>query len=168
MSTITFTQFKTDIYSRDVQLPELASDAVFFSLFKRAVVNVRTMLSSAEPSAFETWLEDQTSPVTFPADLNQDLTTLVFPAGEYKNPIAENYISTRNGKWYVDSYATFNIKYPNDIAVFTSLTDTFPFKMEKCQEILISEMMALINAAYEENEAPPSVTNAITQSNRIQ
>lgn len=168
MAAITFTQFKTDVYSRDIQLPDLPSDASFFSLFKRAVVNVSNELRGFEPSAFEGWLENQNSPVSFPDDLVQDKTTLFFQEGEYELPIGIQYISSRNSKWYVDSFLNFNIKYPKDIAVATKLTEDFPFKSQKAQEILISEMMSLINSAYEQNEATAAVTNAITQSNRIQ
>jgi len=168
MSAITFTTFKSDVYSRDVQLPDVSSDAVFFSLFKRAIVNVSNELRGFEPSAFEEWLEDQTSPVSFPDDLVQDKTTLFYPEGNFDEPIGIQFIKPRNGKWYVDSYLNFNIKYPKDIARATELKEDFPFKTEKAQEILISEMMALINLTIEENEAVSTVTNAISQSNRIQ
>lgn len=167
MTATTITEFKNDIYTRDVQLPEVASDAVFFSLLNRAIVNVRSLLRGFEPDKFETWLEDQASPVTFPADLVRGNTTLFFPKGEYQNPIGGQFISKRNGKWYVEGFDDFTIKYPKDIARVSAFTDAFPFSEERSEEILISEMMALINGTLEENEATPAITNALTQSNRI-
>ena len=47
------------------------------------------------------------------------------------------------------------------------MSDTLPFTTEKSQEILVSEMLALINAAYEENEQTASIANALVQSNRL-
>jgi hypothetical protein len=167
MTATTITEFKNDIYTRDVQLPEVASDAVFFSLLNRAIINVRPLLRGFEPDKFETWLENQTSPVTFPSDLVRGDTTLFFPKGEYKNPIGGQFISKRNGAWYVEGFDDFTIKYPKDIQRVTAFSDAFPFSEERSEEILISEMMALINGTLEENEATPAITNALTQSNRI-
>jgi hypothetical protein len=167
MTASTMSDFKTDIYTRDIQLPDLPSDASFFSLFNRAITNVRAELRGFEPDKFETWLEGQTSPVAFPSDLVKNEITLFYPKDQYQNPIGGQYISQRNGSWYVEAFANFGIKYPNDIARITDLSDPFPFTSEKSEEILISEMMALINLAYEQNEATAATSNAITQSNRV-
>jgi len=167
MTASTIADFKTDIYTRDVQLPELPSEGVFFSLLNRAITNVRSELRGFEPDKFETWLELQTSPVDYPSDLVKNETTLFYPKDEYSNPISIDYISERNGKWYVDDFLEFSIKYPRDIPRATSMTDSFPFTSEKAGEILISEMMALINGVYDVNEATPTIVNAITQSNRV-
>ena len=160
-------EFKTDVYTRDIQLPDLPSDESFFSLFSRAITNVRAELRGFEPDKFETWLEDQTSPVAFPTDLVKNEITLFYPKDQYQLPIGGQYISMRNGSWYVEAFANFGIKYPNDIARRTDMSDPFPFTSEKAEEILISEMMALINLAYEQNEATAAVGNAISQSNRV-
>ncbi|RLI72281.1 MAG: hypothetical protein DRP02_02385 [Candidatus Gerdarchaeota archaeon] len=167
MATVTLSEFQADIYTRDNQLPELPSDEAFYSLLKRAIVNVRSELRSFEPSVFEEWLENQTSPVAFPDDLVQNEIPLFYPKDEYKYPMGGQLITTRNGAWYIDGYTDFSVKYSKQLPRATSMDENLPFKMEKCQEILISEMMALINGTYEQNEAVATVTNALTQSNRV-
>ena len=163
---MTLTEFKSDIYTRDVQLPDV-SDTVFLSLLKRAIVNVRAELRDFEPDRFEEWLISQTSPVVYPANLVRNETVLFYPKDEYELPIGEQYISARGGSWYIEGFTEFNIKYQKDIIRHTAMSESLVFTTEQAQEILISEMMALINEYYEENEATPSVTNALTQSNRV-
>lgn len=165
--TITNQQFKDDIYFRDVQLPDLPSDASFFSLLSRAMMNVREELKAFEPEVFEVWLQNQTSPVAFPTDLEKGELVLFYRKDEFRFPIGRQFLSSRMGSWYVESFDNFNIKYQKDIPRQTLFAADFPFTTVKAQEILISEMMALINLAYEENENTGAVANAISQSNRI-
>ena len=167
MTATTIAEFKNDVYASDIALPDLPSDESFYVLFSRAISNVRAELRGFEPSRFETWLEDQTSPVAFPSDLVEGEPTMFYPHNEYEFPFASSEVIERNSTWIVQNYTNFNIKYSKDIARVTSMSDAFPFRSEKCEAILIPEMIALIYGAYEQNEATPSVTNSLTQSNRV-
>jgi hypothetical protein len=163
---ITNSQFKDDIYTRDNQLPPTTNDAQFFSMLQRAIINVRQELKAFEPETFEVWLENQTSPVAFPDDLERGEQVLFYRKDQFVDPVGGQLISERQGSWHVD-LENFNIKYSKDIPLQTDLEADFPFKTVKSIEILISEMMALINLAYEQNEATAAVGNALTQSNRV-
>ena len=161
------TELKTHIYNRDAMLPPLTSDAQFMSLLDRAIVNVRSELREFEPEVFEVWLENQTSPLSFPSDYVRNEQVLFFPPDEYEIPYPDVDIYTKSGKWYVEDYTPFNVRYTRDIPRFTAMTQDLPFTSRKCEEILISETMAMIYLWHNENEVIPSVTSAVDQANRI-
>lgn len=160
------TQLKTQIYYRDAKLPELTSNEVFMSLVDRAIVNVRGGLKAFTPNVFEGWLNSQTSPVTIPDDCIHNETPLFYTTNNTQFPISDDNWYRKADKWYFSG--TLDILYPKDIARFTLMSTELPFKNRKSEEMLISEVMALIYRWHEENEATPSVTEAITQSNSIQ
>lgn len=161
---------KTLVFARDNQLPEV-TDAQFLGFIDRAIVNVRAELKTFEPDAFEEFLESQSvtsSGYSFPADYARDEDPLFFVDGQKETPIPSDNWYERAGKWYLPSYSTVNISYSKDIARQTSLAGTLPLSTRKAEEILISEIMALIYASNDENEATASYNNSLAQSNKVQ
>ena len=156
-------ELKAYIYQRDNQLPDV-DDGTFQGLLDRAIANVRGALMEFDSNAFHAQLSSQTAPVAFPDDLVQDEQTLFYQEGS-DIIVSDDFINERLGVWSFNG--TLDIVYPKNIARFSSMETVLPFKNRKSEEILISEMLALINLSYEQNENTAAVSNSISQSNRV-